>query len=63
MANMNADMLLGSAIQLIRDIERIAFLGERIECLKIHQMAGDWLNWVGCRNRGADMRGESDAVD
>ena len=37
------EMLLGSAIQLIKDMERISFLGERMDCLHIHQMAKDWL--------------------
>lgn len=37
------EMLLGSAIQLIKDIERISFLGERMDCLHINQMAKDWL--------------------
>ena len=31
---MSNDMLLGSAMQLIKDIERISFLGERTECMK-----------------------------
>lgn len=43
MDELNKDILLGSAIQLIRDIEKIAFLGERMECLKVNQMAKEWL--------------------
>ena len=34
MDELNKDMLLGSAIQLIKDVERITFLGERMECIK-----------------------------
>ena len=37
------DMLLGSAMQLIKDIERVSFLGDKMECVKINQMAKDWL--------------------
>ena len=52
---MSNDMLLGSAMQLIKDIERISFLGDKMECVKINQMAKDWLkqldtatiNWCG----------------
>lgn len=40
------DMLLGSAIQLIKDIEKISFLGDRCECVKIHHMTNDWLRFA-----------------
>lgn len=51
---MTNDMLLGSAIQLIRDIEKISFLGERMECLKINQMAKEWLNYSGAEKEDSD---------
>ena len=47
-------MLLGSAMQLIKDIEKISFLGERIECLKINQMAKDWLELFDTEKEGAE---------
>lgn len=51
---MTNDMLLGSAIQLIRDIEKISFLGERMECLKINQMAKEWLNYSCAEKEDSD---------
>ena len=51
---MSNDMLLGSAMQLIKDIEKISFLGERTECLKINQMAKDWLKQFDAEKEGAD---------
>lgn len=48
------DILLGSAIQLIKDIEKISFLGERMECLKINQMAKEWLKQFNAEKEGAD---------
>ena len=52
---MSNDMLLGSAMQLIKDIEKISFLGERMECLKINQMAKDWLKRLDAEKEGADV--------
>ena len=51
---MSNDMLLGSAMQLIKDIEKISFLGDRMECLKINQMAKDWLKQFDAEEEGAD---------
>lgn len=51
---MSNDMLLGSAMQLIKDIEKISFLGERKECLKINQMAKDWLRQFDAEKESAD---------
>ena len=51
---MSNDMLLGSAMQLIKDIEKISFLGERMECLEINQMAKDWLKQLDAEKEGAD---------
>lgn len=48
------EMLLGSAMQLIKDIEKISFLGERMECLKINQMAKEWLQQIDAKKGGAD---------
>ena len=41
---MSNDMLLGSAMQLIKDIEKISFLGERME----------WLKQLDAENEGAE---------
>ena len=49
---MSNDMLLGSAMQLIKDIEKISFLGERMECLKINQMTKDWLKQLDAEKEG-----------
>lgn len=46
MNEFNKDILLGSAIQLIKDIHNISFLGESMECLKINQMTKMWLQQV-----------------
>lgn len=55
MDKFNNDMLLGSAIQLIRDIEKISFLGERAECRKVNQMAKYWLEQLNIEQKeGAD---------
>lgn len=51
---MSNDMLLGSAMQLIKDIEKISFLGDRMECLKINQMAKEWLKQFDTKKEGAD---------
>lgn len=48
------EMLLGSAMQLIKDIEKISFLGERMECLKINRMAKEWLQQIDAKKGGAD---------
>ena len=37
------DLLLGAAIQLIKDISRLAFLGDRSTCTKIEFMTKDFL--------------------
>ena len=51
---MKNDMLLGSAIQLIKDIERISFLGDKMECVKINQIAKDWLKQFDTEKEGVD---------
>lgn len=51
---MSNNMLLGSAIQLIKDIEKISFLGERMECFEINKMAKDWLKQLDAEEEGAD---------
>lgn len=43
MAEYSNDMLLGSAIQLIKDLHDISFLGDQVTCSKIHHMTKDWL--------------------
>ena len=49
---MSNDILLGSAMQLIKDIERISFLGERTECMKINQITKDWLKQLDAEKEG-----------
>ena len=51
---MSNDMLLGSSMQLIKDIEKISFLGEKMECLKIHQMAKGWLKQFDAEKESAN---------
>ena len=51
---MSNDMLLGSAMQLIKDIERISFLGGQMECVKINQMTKDWLKQLDSEKGDAD---------
>ena len=51
---MSNDMLLGSAMQLITDIERISFLGDKMECVKINQMAKDWLKHLNAEKEGSE---------
>ena len=54
MDELNKDMLLGSAIQLIKDVERITFLGERMECIKANQMAKEWLKCLESSRAGEE---------
>ena len=51
---MSNDMLLGSAMQLIKDIKRISFLGDKMECVKINQMAKDWLKQLDVEKGDTD---------
>ena len=51
---MSNDMLLGSAMQLIKDIERISFLGDKMECVKINQMAKYWLKQLDVEKGDTD---------
>lgn len=43
MVEYSNDMLLGSAIQLIKDLHNISFLGDQQTCTKIYYMTKDWL--------------------
>lgn len=52
MAEYSNDMLLGSAIQLIKDLYEISFLGDQLTCTKIHHMAKDWLKLLEVRKDG-----------
>ena len=54
MDGLNKDMLLGSAIQLIKDIERITFLGERSECVTANHMAKAWLKCLKSSCAGSE---------
>ena len=54
MCEFNKDILLGSAIQLIKDIERISFLGDNMTCLNIKYMTRDWLQQLECLNQKDD---------
>ena len=48
------DLLLGAAIQLIKDIKRVAFLGNASILVKIEHMAGDFLEQLEPREVSAD---------
>lgn len=48
----NNDMLLGSAIQLIKDLHSISFLGDQVTCAKIYHMTKDWLKLLEVRKDG-----------
>lgn len=48
------DLLLGAAIQLIKDIKRVAFLGNASTLVKIEHMAGDFLEQLEPREVSAD---------
>ena len=60
---MSNDMLLGSAMQLIKDIERISFLGDKMECVKINQMAKDWLKQLDTATTNGCGRCQSESND
>lgn len=60
---MSNDMLLGSAMQLIKDIERISFLGDKMECVKINQMAKDWLKQLDTATTNGRGRCQSESND
>ncbi len=49
MAKYSNDMLLGSAIQLIKDLHNISFLGDQVTCTKIYYMTKDWLKLLEVR--------------
>lgn len=51
MCEFNKDILLGSAIQFIKDMERISFLGDQMTCLKINHMTKDWLKQLESLNQ------------
>ena len=57
---MSNDMLLGSAMQLIKDIERISFLGDKMECVKINQMTKDWLKQFDTEKDGGERKEGAD---
>ena len=48
------DLLLGAAVQLIKDIKQIAFLGNATTLVKIEHMAGDFLKQLEPREVSAD---------
>lgn len=48
------DLLLGAAIQLIKDIKRVAFLGNASTLVKIEHMAGDFLKQLEPREVSTD---------
>lgn len=52
MAEYSNDMLLGSAIQLIKDLHNISFLGDQQTCTKIYYMTKDWLKLLEVRKDG-----------
>ena len=52
MAEYSNDMLLGSAIQLIKDINDISFLGDQLTCTQIRHMTREWLELLKVRIDG-----------
>ena len=48
------DLLLGAAIQLIKDIKQLAFLGNASTLVKIEHMAGNFLKQLEPREVSAD---------
>lgn len=43
MINSDRDFILGAAIQLIKDISKLAFLGDESTCMTIKHMTEDFL--------------------
>ena len=52
MISSDRDLLLGAAIQLIKDISRLAFLGDESTCLKIEHMTKDFLKQLEVNSDG-----------
>ena len=50
----DSDLLLGAAIQLIKDIKQLAFLGNASTLVKIEHMAGNFLKQLEPREVSAD---------
>ena len=48
---LNKDILLGTALQLIKDINRISFLGDASTCQKIRHMTDEWLQCLDEQGR------------
>ena len=53
MLALDRDVLLGAAIQLIKDIKQVAFLGNASTLVKIEHMAGDFLKQLEPREVSA----------
>ena len=53
---LNKDILLGTALQLIKDINRMVFLGDATTCSKIRNMTDDWLQ---CLDEQAHTSGDT----
>ena len=51
---MSNEMVLGAAMQLIEDSERVSFLGDKMECGKINQMTKDWLKQFDAEKEDAN---------
>lgn len=54
MLTSDRDLLLGAAIQLIKDIKQLAFLGNASTLVKIEHMAGNFLKQLEPREVSAD---------
>lgn len=48
------EMLLSSAMQLIKDIEKISFCGKEKDCQIINHMTKDWLKLLDTKKDGAE---------
>lgn len=54
MLDLDRDLLLGAAIQLIKDIKQLAFLGNASTLVNIEHMAGNFLKQLEPREVSAD---------
>lgn len=48
------DLLLGAAIQLIKDVNRLAFLGNQSTCVKIEYMTKDFLEQLEVKSNSQE---------
>lgn len=54
MVSGDRDLILGAAIQLIKDINKLAFLGDKSTCVTIEHMTKDFLKQLEVKSDGKD---------